>query len=688
MPTSTTHTDGRAPAADRQGVNPSRPVRVIIALGLLLLAAYALRAPGRWGGTPVDEFFTVWVYDALGFIGMVLCGWRAIRVPVDRVVWSLIALSFLCQVAGNAAYTVLYDPAGDIPFPSVADALWLGCYVPMTAALVLRIRAAGGGRGVVILDVLIAIGAIGSISAAFVVDAIVAGGSSSAFALMTALAYPVSDLLLVALVLHLAAAAGWRLGRATAVLAGCFVVWALTDTIYAFQSVHGTYIGGGVLDLGWVGPFALFGLAAWLRPDPAILRQTPGWRALAVPVGFSVIALVMVVYCATADVTAVPMVFATASLVCVIARFVVTFRSYLAILAQTEHEATTDALTGLGNRRALVTDLEATIAGAEQSQLLLFDLNGFKGYNDAFGHPAGDALLQRLGGCLRDAVGAAGTAYRMGGDEFCVLLYHDTGERTASAACASLCAHGDGFDISAAHGRVAIPAEATASAEAMRIADHRMYRDKRSVRAPAGEQAMHALLSVLSERHPDVGDHSTGVAELAEAVARTMGADDQLAREVRAGAELHDIGKAAIPDAILTKPGPLDEDEWEFMRRHTLIGERIVASADALSGVAKLVRSSHEHWDGAGYPDKLAGDAIPLGARIIFVCDAFDAMLADRPYSAALDSESAVAELERCAGGQFDPAVVAAFVAVLRARAANPLAPAAGPVVLTGPAQA
>ena len=145
---------------------------------------------------------------------------------------------------------------------------------------------------------------------------------------------------------------------------------------------------------------------------------------------------------------------------------------------------------------------------------------------------------------------------------------------------------------------------------------------------------------------------------------------------MRAGAELHDIGKAAIPDAILSKPGPLDEGEWAFMRRHTLIGERIVASAHALASVAKLVRSSHERWDGGGYPDGLVGEASPLGARIIFVCDAFDAMLADRPYSAPLAFEPALAELDRCAGTQFDPQVVAAFVTVARERALSPLDPA------------
>ena len=206
---------------------------------------------------------------------MVLCIWRAVRVREGRAVWSLIALGFAFQVAGNEVYTALYgyDVA---PFPSVADALWLACYVPMIAALALRIHAAGGARGVVLLDILIAIGALGSISAAFLVDAILAGGSSSPLQLATSLAYPVLDLVLATLVLHLAAAGGWRLGRATALLAACFLCWAVTDSVYAYQTVQETYVGGGLLDLGWVVPFALFGVAAWMRPEPRDRAAEPG----------------------------------------------------------------------------------------------------------------------------------------------------------------------------------------------------------------------------------------------------------------------------------------------------------------------------------------------------------------------------------------------------------------------------
>ena len=246
-------------------------MRALIALALALTAAYAVRATGHYGGERLDAFFVQWIYDGVAVIGMVLCIWRAVRIREGRAVWSLIALGFAFQVAGNEVYTALYgyDVAR---FPSVADALWIACYVPMIAALALRIHAAGGARGVVLLDILIAIAALSSISAAFLVDAILAGGSSSPLQLATSLAYPVFDLVLATLVLQLAAAGGWRLGRATALLAFCFICWAVTDSVYAYQTVQETYLGGGLLDLGWVVPFALFGVAAWMPPT----RPSPG----------------------------------------------------------------------------------------------------------------------------------------------------------------------------------------------------------------------------------------------------------------------------------------------------------------------------------------------------------------------------------------------------------------------------
>jgi len=341
--------------------------------------------------------------------------------------------------------------------------------------------------------------------------------------------------------------------------------------------------------------------------------------------------------------------------------------------------ATSDGLTGLANRRRLLADLERRVArgAAHPAVLLLFDLDGFKTYNDSFGHLAGDALLARLGHALERAIDGRGRAYRLGGDEFCVLADAAVRAEIELAAPAALTEHGNGFSVTASFGLVAIPDEASTASDALRIADQRMYAQKRSGRTSAGRQSTDVLLRALAERHPDMEGHVGGVVHLVDAVARHLGLEGDALEHVQLAAELHDVGKVAIPDDILNKPGPLDHDEWAFMRRHTLIGERIVAAAPALSPVAKLVRASHEHWDGGGYPDRLAGERIPLGARIVAVCDAYDAIVTDRPYRPARSAAQALLELRRCSGAQFDPLVVEAFAAVLAAAAEAPDAAAA-----------
>jgi diguanylate cyclase (GGDEF)-like protein len=320
--------------------------------------------------------------------------------------------------------------------------------------------------------------------------------------------------------------------------------------------------------------------------------------------------------------------------------------------------AETDSLTGLANRRRLFIDLERHVARGSRIALVLLDLNGFKAYNDSFGHAAGDSLLIRLARALDEAVRADGRAYRLGGDEFCVLA--EPSDDLEARVLAALSASGDGFLIDAAAGLVDLRSEASSASAALSLADERMYRGKSASRSADG-QATAALLCALAERHPGLDDHVSSVAALAERVAATLGLDPAACHVVRRAAELHDIGKVAIPSAILAKPGPLDDDEWDYMRRHTLIGERIVRAAPALAPVAPLVRASHERWNGSGYPDGLRGEEIPLGARIVAVCDAFEAMTADRPYSRARSDGDALVELRRCAGTQFDPAVVEAF---------------------------
>jgi len=339
-----------------------------------------------------------------------------------------------------------------------------------------------------------------------------------------------------------------------------------------------------------------------------------------------------------------------------------------------ERYAFTDALTGLGNRRKLLADLEGKVKTATADApvvLTMFDLNGFKNYNDAFGHLPGDALLLRLGTALSEAVGALkGRAYRPGGDEFCVIADASRRHAIEQAACEALSEHGEGFAISTAFGSVVVPQDTGDASEALRKADGAMYAQKQSGRATAGRQSTDVLMRALAERHADLGDHHDGVADLVHEVGSRIGIDGEELAHLRHAASLHDIGKVAIPDAIITKPGPLNEKEWEFMRRHTLIGERILSAAPALGAAARLVRSSHEAWDGSGYPDALAGVEIPLGARIIAICDSFDAMISTRPYAPAQEIDGALAELRRCAGSQFDPDIVPVLEQVLADRAA------------------
>ncbi|HET9102663.1 MAG TPA: diguanylate cyclase [Solirubrobacteraceae bacterium] len=342
------------------------------------------------------------------------------------------------------------------------------------------------------------------------------------------------------------------------------------------------------------------------------------------------------------------------------------------LLSASRDEALSDVLTGLGNRRALMADLDAAFVSqtanpGQRSVLSLFDLDGFKEYNDSFGHPAGDELLARLGHRLTTTVGQRGTAYRMGGDEFCVLatLDQDDGEAISALAATALSDDGQGFHIGCSHGTALLPAEAGTSEEALSVADQRMYAQKTSGRKSAGRQSTDVLLRVLGERSIDLELHTSDVARLAKATARRLGLSSEELRLTTLAAELHDIGKTAIPDAILNKPGPLDEEEWAFMRRHTLIGERIISAAPSLAPAGELVRSSHERYDGTGYPDALRGDAIPLGSRVIAVCDAFSAMVSDRAYRSGMPVAQAITELRRCSGSQFHAEIVDAFCAML-----------------------
>ncbi len=626
----------------------------------------------------LTDFLNDWVYDNVMLAAGAVCIARGIIRRGDRLAWILIGTAVAAWGIGDTVWslTIANDPSP--PAPSVADIGFLAVYPLAYAAILLLLRSRMGTlRGSLWLDGVIGGLAVAALGTAVVFQAVMdtIGGSPAAVA--TNLAYPLADVTLIALVVWSLAVTGWRPDRTWAFLASGLLVFSISDCLYLYYTATGSYVEGSVTDLGWLAGGLLLAWAAWQPRRERAAAKLDGWGLLFAPVGFGLGALGVLVYDHVHRVNALSLALAGVAVLAVIARMALTFAENMEMIAHSRLEARTDVITGLGNRRLLYDDLDAALREPNADLVLvLFDLNGFKLYNDSFGHLAGDALLARLGENLGQFVTGRGRAYRMGGDEFCIVVHNDASEAelVVAGAARALGEHGEGFTISAAFGSVLVPGETSDPVEALRLADQRMYQNKQGARLSAGEQSSGVLLRALSERHPKLGAHAAGVSELAEAVARRMGLDDTDIEHARLAGALHEVGKMAIPDAILEKPGSLTEDEWTFVRRHPLIAERILHAATALSWVAGLVRSSHERFDGTGYPDGLAGTAIPLVSRIVSASDAFDAMTSQRPHAEALTIAAALAELQRNTGTQLDPVVVAALADVLADRGARRVA--------------
>ena len=361
--------------------------------------------------------------------------------------------------------------------------------------------------------------------------------------------------------------------------------------------------------------------------------------------------------------------------------------------------ALTDPLTGLGNHRHFHERLQRELVAAEEADeplsLCLIDVDDFKRINDRYGHPAGDRVLSQVATRLRQG----GEAFRLGGDEFAVLLpAHDapTALDTATSIIERLRSmkleHSEQITVSA--GVATFPVQGVGRDELIRLADSALYwakeHGKNRVRVYRPEvvelaelkklasgadraarfRAAASLAKAVDARDVYTGSHSQRVAELAVRVAERMGLTQEQVELTRLAASLHDLGKLAIPEEILRKPGPLTDPERLVLERHPQIGYRMLESL-GVTPVAEWVLHHHERWDGTGYPDGLHGEDIPLGARIIFVADAFDAMTSDRVYRNKLSVEAALAELDDCAGSQFDPQAVAALVAEMSPLAAG-----------------
>jgi two-component system cell cycle response regulator len=650
----------------RSTPKPVLAVYALLAAGVAVHGFNALTGPGDW---PFAEAITTWLYLLLMVVASLLSVASIARRRRERLAWAAITAGLVLWTAGDIVWTFWVSTLDEPPYPSVADIFYLGSYASIYLGVILLLRArVRPVRGSQWVDGMIGCLAISALAAAALFPAFTGLTEGNATEVAVNLAYPVCDLLLLSFVALALGLNRWRLDRSWVLLGLGQVMNVVADVIYAYQDAAGTYVAGGWIDTLWPLGVALTAAAAWQRA-PRTTVQELGGRTLPLTAAFAAVALGVLLAGQFTEVHKAAAVLAGGALILAGVRGGMLFRDNLRLLQTSRHESLTDGLSGLANRRALMMDLEEAASEAtplEPRTLALFDLDGFKQYNDAFGHAAGDSLLRRLAGDLAIAVEGSGRAYRLGGDEFCILLdrYVSATDPILEAALLALFEPADPYAVDASYGLVVLPEDAPTAAEALRLADHRMYALKHGRRATQG-QAREVLLALLGEREPDLHRHMRDVAALARWVGREMGLDAEDLDVVVRAAELHDIGKVAIPDAILDKPGALDDDEWAFVRQHTIIGERIVSAAEALRPVGRVVRSSHERWDGDGYPDGLRGYEIPLGARIVLACDAWDAMTRDRAYRRAMPPEAAAADLRANSGTQFDPEVVTALLSVV-----------------------
>jgi diguanylate cyclase (GGDEF)-like protein len=306
------------------------------------------------------------------------------------------------------------------------------------------------------------------------------------------------------------------------------------------------------------------------------------------------------------------------------------------------------------------------------------DLDGLKLVNDTLGHEQGDEHLRACANILQDTFRASDIVARVGGDEFVALLSKtdlEAGEKIVDRIYARLESYNkkqkSQIPLSLSIGLACAESKTQDLHQVYKQADDFMYRDKLNQDINARSQIMKALMAALEERDFITSGHAHRLEDLCVRLGRQVNLSSSQLSDLNLLAQVHDLGKVGIPDHILFKPGPLNDQEWEIMQQHPEKGYRIAHSTTDLAGIADLILKHHERWDGKGYPLGLAGDEIPIECRILAIADSFDAMTNDRPYRKAISVEESLEELKQCAGSQFDPELVDIFVHMMCGNTGN-----------------
>jgi two-component system, cell cycle response regulator len=462
---------------------------------------FALHTTLGFGEPGGERLFQDGIYNVLMFGSALAVLARGAFVREERSAWLTMGAGLLFWSLGELYYSLLIkgtsrEAGGSV---SPADALYLAMYPCFYVALGLlarrRLRSMRAGMW---LDGLIAGLGAASVAAALILPPILDSATGVHSSIVVSLAYPIGDLLLMMFAVGALGITGWRAGNLWLPIAASMLVSAIADSIYLYQIATDSYQSGTWLECLWPLAAILLAIAAWMPSARVQPRQMKSWQMMSVPALALLSALGVLVYGNLGPQLTLPaLILAAATVLAVGVHLIVTLRENLVLLAHSRRLSLTDSLTGLGNRRLLMGDLRLACKTAdahEPWELVLYDLDGFKLYNNTFGHPAGDTLLVRLSERLKIAVEPHGTAYRMGGDEFCVLFDRSLqdGENFVHSSVAALCEHGPAFSITASHGVVQIPVEVSDPTSIMQLADQRLYRRKEEVAA----QRASALLNV------------------------------------------------------------------------------------------------------------------------------------------------------------------------------------------------
>lgn len=326
-----------------------------------------------------------------------------------------------------------------------------------------------------------------------------------------------------------------------------------------------------------------------------------------------------------------------------------------------------DQLTGLYNRRFFEEELKRLdVARNYPLTLVMGDVNGLKLINDSFGHVAGDELLKNVAEVLRKGCRADDIIARLGGDEFVILLPNTDTAETEQILLRikelALQARESSIELSISFGYETKRSEDEDMREALKKAEDHMYKKKLFESPSMRGKTIKTIIRTLHEKNKREEQHSYRVSALCQSMGEALGLLEGDVQELKNVGLLHDIGKIAIDEEILNKPGKLTKDEWDEIKRHPEIGYRILSTVNGMAEMAEYVLAHHERWDGLGYPKGLKGEELPLQPRIIAIADAYDAMTSARSYRGALSEEVAIAELQKNAGIQFDPELVKLFI--------------------------